>query len=110
MKILLVHPEDTPEASPWADLRWDRIVDLGLGGTDTYKLWSQRLQCPVSTLNSLRCGFDVFQQVRRLLDQGRGRLVDEHGLDWWEIMSLLLHGELEKLILLQRFAQTVGSN
>jgi len=110
MKILLVHPEDTPEASPWADLTWDRIVDVGLGGMDTYKHWSQRLQCPVTTLNSLRCGFDVFEQVRRLLDQGRGQLVDEHGLDWWEIMSLLLHGELEKLILLQRFAQTVGSN
>jgi len=53
-------------------------------------------------------GFDDFRRVRDLLGLGSGRLIDEHGLDWWEIMSLLLHAELETLILLQRFAQTVG--
>ncbi len=57
----------------------------------------------------MRDGFEDFRRVRRLLDLGCGQLVDEHGLDWWEIMGLLLHGELELLILLQRLAKTVGS-
>jgi hypothetical protein len=64
----------------------------------------------VTTLNSLGKGFDDFRHIRDLLGMGCGRLVDEHGLDWWEIMSILLHGEMETLILLQRLAQTAGSN
>jgi hypothetical protein len=108
MKVLLIDPQDNPDEGPWAAQRWDRIVDVGMGGQNSYERWSHRFQCPVTTLSSLRCGFDDFRQVRRLLDLGWGQLIDEHGLDWWEIMSLLLHGELETLILLQRFAQTVG--
>jgi hypothetical protein len=107
MKILLIHSEDDPEKGPWASLPWDRIVDLGLGGVNTYARWKRHVRCPVTTLNSLRNGFDDFRRVRGLMDLGCGRLTDEHGLDWWEIMSLLLHGELETLILLRRFAQTV---
>jgi len=109
MKILLVHPEDDPEAGPWAGQPWDRILDLGMAGQKTYERWSQRFRCPVTTWKSLHGGFEDLRQVRRLLDLGCGQLVDEYGLDWWEIMSLLRHGELETLIVLQRFAQTVGS-
>jgi len=109
MKILLVHPNDDPANGLWAGQPWDRIVDLGLGGVNSYQRWTQKFQCPVTTLDSLRQGFDDFRQVRRMLDQGCGRLHDEYGLDWWEIMGLLLHGELETLLLLQRFAQTVAS-
>jgi hypothetical protein len=109
MKILLIDPLDNPDEGSWAGQPWDRIVDLGVGGQKSYERWSRRFHCPVTTLNSLRCGFEDFRQVRRLLDLGCGHLIDEHGLDWWEIMSLLLHGEFETLILLQRFAQTVGS-
>lgn len=110
MKILLVHPEDDPENGLWADRQWDRIVDLGLGGVKTYERWSQRFDCPVSTLNSINPGFDDFRVVRNLLALGCGRLVDEHGLDWWEIMSILLHGELEMLVLLRAFAQTAAND
>jgi hypothetical protein len=108
MKILLVHSEDDPEKGAWAGLHWDRVVDLGLGGVDGYSRWSRRFQCPVTTLDSLRNGFDDFRRVRDVLGKGCGRLIDEHGLDWWEIMSILLTGEVETLILLQRFAQSVG--
>ncbi len=109
MKILLVHSEDDPENGPWANLAWDHIVDLGLGGVNSYTRWTRQFHCPVTTLSSLRNGFGVFQRVRDLLGLGCGQLLDEYGLDWWEIMSILLHGELEALILLQRFAPTVGS-
>jgi hypothetical protein len=110
MKILLIHSDDDPESGPWASLAWDQIVDLGLGGKNGYARWMRRFQCPVTSLDSLRNGFDDFRRVRDLLGVGCERLIDEHGLDWWEIMSILLHGELETLLLLQRFLQNVGSS
>jgi hypothetical protein len=110
MKILLIHSEDSPENGPWKKLPWDHIVDLGLGGKNTYERWSRQFRCPVTTLGSLRSGFDDFRRVRDILGLGCGRLIDDHGLDWWEIMSILLTEEVETLILLQRFAQTVGAD
>ena len=109
MKILLIHSEDHPEKGPWASLPWDRIVDLGLGGINSYERWTRQFRCPVTSLGSLGKGFDDFRRVRSVLGLGCGRLIDEYGLDWWELMSLLLHGELETLILIQRFAQAVDS-
>jgi hypothetical protein len=109
MKILFIHPEEDPEKGPWTNLPWDRIVDLGLGGIKSHSRWTQRFKCPITSLKSLQDGFHNFQRVRRLLGLGCGRLIDERGLDWWEIMSLLLHAELETLILLQRFVETVGA-
>jgi hypothetical protein len=110
MKILLLHSEDDPEKGPWAGLAWDRVVDLGLGGVDSYARWTRQFQCPVTTVKSLRNGFKDFRRIRDLLAIGCDRLVDAYGLDWWEIMSILLHGELETLILLQSFAETVGAS
>jgi hypothetical protein len=109
MKILLIHPEDDPERGPWTNLPWDRIIDLGQGGENSYAGWNRRFGCPVTTLDSLRNGIDDFRQIRDILGLGCGRLLDEHGLDWWEIMSILLTEEVEALILLQRFARTIGS-
>jgi hypothetical protein len=109
MRILFIHPEDDAEKGPWASQPWDQIVDIGQGGVNTYERWVRQFRCPVITLSSLRNGFDILRRVRELLGHGCGRLVDEQGLDWWEIMSLLLHGELETFIVLQRFAQTVES-
>ncbi len=108
MKVLLIHSEDDPERGPWANLLWDRVIDLGMGGKNSYARWTRRFRCPVTTLDSLRNGFDDFRRVRELMDLACGRLIDQHGLDWWEIMSILLHGELETLILLQRLASTLG--
>jgi len=108
MKILLLHSEDDPENGPWSDRAWDRIVDVGLGGLHTYERWSRRFRCPATTLSALHPGFDDFRRVRRLMDLGCARLVDEHGLDWWELLSMLLHVELEMLILLQHFVLTLG--
>jgi hypothetical protein len=109
MKILLIHPEDDPERGPWANLRWDSIVDLGLGGRDAYGRWTNKFRCPITTLASMRNGFDDFRQVRHILGLGCGQLIDEHGLDWWEFMSCYLAEEMEALILLQRFARTISS-
>ena len=109
MKILLVHPLDTADAGAWAYQRWNRIVDLGRDGTGTYEAWHKRFDCAVERLNSLRNGFEDFYKIRELLGRGCGYLVDEHGLDWWEILSIHLHEEMETLALLQRFAKTIDS-
>jgi hypothetical protein len=104
MRTLLLHPEDSHTQGPWSRERWDRIIDLGLGGLDTYQRWSRQFACPVTPLNALRHEFDEIRQVRDLLDLGSGRLVDQHGLDWWELVSIEVHEQLEQLILLRRFA------
>jgi hypothetical protein len=109
MKTLLIDPLDSADAGEWAAQRWDQIIDLGTGGKNTYERWSRQLQCPVIAFDSLRNGFDAFRRTRDRLSLGRGRFFDEYGLDWWEITSMLFHGELEALILLQDFVATLGA-
>ena len=110
MKILLVHPEDDPEKGSRAGLQWDRIVDLGLGGVNTYERWNQRFHCPIATLGLWREKFGALPRTRELFGLGSGYLIDQHGLDWWEMISMLMHGEVESLILLQHFVSTLGAN
>ena len=110
MKILLIHSVDDPEKGRWTNLPWDHVIDLGLGGLTGYARWTRQFHCPITTLDSFRNGFDTFQQVRNLLGLGCNRLMDEHGLDWWEILSILLTSEMETLLLLQRFVETIGSS
>src|SRR5258708_19154886 len=109
MRVLLLDPLDVADTGPWASQPWDQIVDLGLAGMNSYERWTRHFRCPIVSLDSFRNGFDTFRQVRDLLGLGCNRLVDEHGLDWWEILSILLTGETEALILLQRFVRTVAS-
>src|SRR5260370_28631941 len=110
MNVLLIDPLDTADSGPLAGQRWDRIVGFGMGGVNSYERWTRQMHCPITTLDSFRDGFDTLLRVRDLLGLGSKPLVDEYGLEWWEIMSLLLHGELEALILLQRFVQTLASD
>lgn len=110
MKILLIHPLDNAAVGPWATQRWDLIVDLGKDGLRTNRLWRDHFNCDLQFLDSFRNGFSDFYQVRELLGRGCERLVDEFGLDWWEILSILLHEEFELLVLLQRLARTLGTS
>jgi hypothetical protein len=109
MKILLVHPLDTADTGAWAYQRWDRIVDAGRDGSKTYEIWRERFDCPVENLNSLRDGFEDFYRIRELLGRGCGYLVDNHGLDWWEMLSIDFHERVETLVLLEKFAKTLDS-
>lgn len=108
MKILLIHPEDDAESGPWSSLRWSRIIDLGVGGKSTYSRWTEIFRCPVESLNIFRQGLRDFRHIRDLLRADCGRLIDRHGLDWWEILCMLLSDEMEPLLLLQRFAETTS--
>jgi len=110
MRVLLIHPQDGLLDGPWADSSWDRVVDLGLGGSKSYEDAYRVLHSRITPLQELRNGFDEFRKVRELLTSGLGRLTDGFGLDWWELTAILVHQQLEMVILLQKFVETLGSN
>ena len=105
MNILLLHPEDGPENGPWVRHTWDRIVDLGIAGQDTYRRWAELCHCPVSPLDALDA-ID-FAQLRAAMNAGHGIVVDQFGLDWWELISIEFHQQLEVLTRLQKLANQI---
>jgi hypothetical protein len=110
MRVLLIHPDDGLLDGPWANLPWDRVIDLGLGGSKSYERASSAFHSSVTPLMQLREGYDEFRRVRELLASGLGRLIDHFGLDWWELTAILVHQQLEMVILLRKLADTFGSH
>ncbi len=104
MKTLLIHSEDSPCAGPWATETWDQIVDLGRASAFTIAAWQERLHLPILQLDSLRRGIEDFASIRELLQAGRGQLVDESGLDWWDFSSVHIYSALEEAVVLGRLA------
>ena len=99
MRILLLHPEDSPSHGPWADSHWDLIVDLGFASAYTYEAWMKRLGARVLSIYQFAGQGESYRWVNQLLDHGRGRLLDGMGLDWWEILSVWSFHELQALYL-----------
>jgi hypothetical protein len=104
LKILLVHPEDSPCSGPWVGEKWDLIVDLGKSSAFTSAAWQERLHSPILQLDTLRRGIDDFDAIRQLLHAGRNQLLDEIGLDWWDLVSVVIYRELQEAALLGRLA------
>ena len=105
MRILLLHPDDSPEHGPWCGQNWDQVIDLGKAGSDFYPRTARQFGCPVVPLESLRIGVEDFQRVREIFDAGRNRLLDAEGLDWWELTAIFFHQQIELLGILRRFAE-----
>lgn len=108
MRILLLHPDDRPSRGRWADQTWDRVIDLGIGGSQAYERWARQFRCEVMSIASLRLGLEEFEFVRKLLAVGQDRLLDREGLDWWGLTAILFHQQLETLAILRRFAASLG--
>ena len=108
MRILLLHSEDEPLAGPWLNQPWDIVFDLGRAGWVACERWTRAFGCPVRPMDGLKEGHREIQKVRELLHAGRGRLIDDEGIDWWELTALLVHEQLERLVLLQKFAEHVA--
>jgi hypothetical protein len=106
MKVLLLDPDDDPNLGPWAQQPWNRVVDLGIAGQRTYESWSKLFYCPVEPLPKL--GLEDFKQVREVLFSGLGRVVDTHGFDWWELISIEYHERVERVLGLQKLAAQIG--
>jgi hypothetical protein len=109
VRVLLVDPTDAVDAGAWTRERWDRIVDLGLSGETSYSRAAQQFGQPVTPLQAFRGeDFREIRRVRQLLLAGNGRLQDSTGLDWWELTAILVHQQLEAIVLLRKFVETLG--
>jgi hypothetical protein len=104
MKVLAIHPEDELQGEPWASMKWDRVIDLGLSGPAAYAHAASVFGCQVTGLSEFHEDFREMRRVRELLSFGMGRLVDGFGLDWWELISIEVHQKLESAILLGQMA------
>jgi hypothetical protein len=105
MRILLLHLEDS-DSGPWRHERWDLVVDLGKAGRETRNRWSEFFLCPVEPLANLE--LKDFKEVRQTLFSGLGRMVDAHGFDWWELISIEYHEQVERVLGLERLAAQIG--
>ncbi len=90
MRVLLLQPEDSPERGPWSRQHWDFIVDLGKSTPFTEERWVRACGCTVLRADSFRQGIADAKGVREMFSTGRGRLIDEEGIDWWDLLSLLV--------------------
>jgi len=107
MRILLLHPEDSPLAGPWVGQCWDAVYDLARSGGAAYERWSSALGCPVKPIDGIRDGLTEIHKVSELLKLGLGHLVDREGLDWWELTAIMVHQRLESLVILWKLANDV---
>jgi hypothetical protein len=108
MRVLLLHPEDDPESGPWIRKQWERVVDLGVAGEQTYARWGDMFHSPVEQIPK----FEIrdFSGVREALAAGLGRVVDEHGLDWWELISIRFHEQIALILRLEKLVAQLHSN
>jgi hypothetical protein len=110
MRVLLLHPEDSPRRGPWSGQRWDLIVDLGRSSEFSSLAWAGQMGCPIVRSDSFRNGVEDLKLVRTTLSAGQGRLLDEEGIDWWNLTSLLIAPRVETMLILERVAAEVGAN
>jgi hypothetical protein len=111
MNILLLHPEDAFQESfhdSWSRERWDMIVDLGRAPKSFYEEWSRKLDRPVFSIIDLAVELEDLAVWRELLEPGLGRVVDRYGIDWWNVISILLWPRMQELRLAQRLADEIG--
>lgn len=107
MRVLLLHPEDFPQRGPWSVQRWDLIVDLGRSSPASAATWAEVTHAPVLRADSFRKGVDDIRQVRKLFSLGMGRLLDEEGIDWWELTSQIIALETEAVLVFLRMISEI---
>jgi hypothetical protein len=110
MRILLVHPEDSPRRGSWAQQRWDLLVDLGNSTAHTREIWQRQYSCPVLSAGCFRRPVTDAKQAREISLAGRGQLIDETGIDYWELFSILLLQDMLAAIAVQRLASEIPAS
>jgi hypothetical protein len=107
MRVLLLHPDDDFHGS-WTGQHWDSVVDLGRAPKAFYDEQSARFDCPVFSIFDLALEVEDLQIWRGLLELGMGRIVDRFGIDWWDVVGLLLQPELQDVRLALRLAEKLS--
>jgi len=102
MKVLLLHPDDSPWNGSWSHTRWDLIIDLGFASRFVYEDWLQRSGTRVVSIYPFVGETESYRWVNTVLEHGRGRLFDRKGLDWWEILGVWSYQHLQSLYLLEQ--------
>jgi hypothetical protein len=106
MRVLLLHSDDDfPASGP--SRRWDLVVDLGRAPKFFYERASVALRCPVFSIFDLAVEVGDLQDWRALLKQGLGLVVDRYGIDWWDVISLMLQPEMQDVRLAVRLAESL---
>jgi hypothetical protein len=103
MKILLLHPEDKFPLTGGGG--WDLVIDFSRAPVSTYEQWGREASCPVIGLYDFAEEIEDLHRTRELLQFGMGQIVDSEGIDWWDVMSLMIVPELQQLMLLSRLAK-----
>jgi hypothetical protein len=103
MRVLLLHPEDELPAECTGE-KWDLLVDLGRAPLATYQLWSAQTGGRLISLYDFARDFEDLHRVRELLQLGMGEWVDGLGIDWWDVLSLMIEPDLRQLMLIGRLA------
>jgi hypothetical protein len=109
MRVLLLHPEDSPASGPWSRQRWDLIVDLGKSSEFSEERWSRQYSCPILRSDIFNQGIADTQRVREIFSAGSGRLVDEEGIDWWDLTNVRLAPEALATLALHRVAAEIDA-
>jgi hypothetical protein len=104
MRVLLLHPDDDFDGS-WTRHHWDSVVDLGRAPKSFYDARSAELGCPVFSVFDLAVEVADLQIWRLLLALGMGCVVDRFGIDWWDVISLVLQPELQDVQFALRLAE-----
>ncbi len=109
MKILLLHPEDA-FTHEYLSHRWDLVVDLGRAPRGTYEDWREQAGCPVVSIYDYAEEIDDLHYLRELLRLGLGHVVDQWGIDWWDIFSLEIASGIQRAVLIERLAKDLPPN
>ena len=108
MRVLLLHPEDG--FSGRLKGRWDWVVDLARAPKSFYAEQSAALGCRVSSIYDFALEIEDARVWRDLVAAGLGRVVDRFGVDWWDVVSLTLHPDLQDIRLAARLAGQIAGN
>jgi hypothetical protein len=110
MRILLVHPEDSPRVGSWTAEKWDVLIDLGKSSEQSAAAWAESYRCKVIRSDSFRGGIADALRVREILAAYQGRILDSEGIDCWELISLLIAPEVFSVLALQSIAAQIPTS
>jgi hypothetical protein len=110
MRVLLVHPEDSPTAGQWSNLRWDLVVDMGWAGASQYEVWSEELKCTTRGLYSLSEWSEGVRRIREVCRSGTDGLVDAGGIDWWRLLAPTRFQGIYEFLLLLKISREIPSS
>lgn len=106
MKVLLLYPEDSlPQFETMGP--WDLVIDLARAPAATCESW--QAGCPVISIHQFAQEVDDLYYLKKLLRAGLGRMVDGHGIDWWDVLSLEVAADLRQIILIRRLARELSA-